>query len=53
AVHATGGRVLSVTSIGPDVGTAADLAYRGVAAIHFEGAQHRADIGPARTGAHP
>ena len=52
AVHATGGRVLSVASTGPDVGTAADLAYRGVAAIHFEGARHRADIGPARAGAH-
>ena len=53
AVHATGGRVLSVTATGPDVSAAADRAHRGVAAISFEGAQHRADIGLSRAGAHP
>ena len=51
AVHATGGRVLTVTAIGPDVATAADRAHRGVAAISFEGAQYRADIGLSLAGA--
>ena len=51
ALHATGGRVLTVTAVGPDVATAADRAHRGVAAISFEGAQHRADIGRSRAGA--
>ena len=45
AVHATGGRVLTVAAVGPDVAGAADRAHRGVAAISFEGAQYRADIG--------
>ena len=53
ALHATGGRVLAVTATAPDVATAADQAYRGVAAISFAGAQHRADIGRARAGVHP
>ena len=44
-LHATGGRVLAVTAVGPDVEAAARKAHRGVAAIDFEGAQHRADIG--------
>lgn len=52
-LHATGGRVLSVTATGPDVAAAAEQAYRGVAAIGFEGAQHRADIGLAPAGAPP
>lgn len=52
-LHATGGRVLAVTATGPDVATAADLAHRGVAAIGFEGAQHRSDIGRPPVGAHP
>ena len=51
AVHATGGRVLTVAAVGPDVAGAADRAHRGVAAISFEGAQHRADIGRSRPGA--
>ena len=49
-LHATGGRVLAVTAVGPDVETAARKAHRGVAAIHFEGAQHRTDIGRALAG---
>ena len=44
-LHATGGRVLAVTAVGRDVEAAARKAHRGVAAISFEGAQHRADIG--------
>jgi phosphoribosylamine--glycine ligase len=43
-----GGRVLSVTGTGDDVEAARERAYRGVARIRFEGAQHRSDIG--RTG---
>ena len=50
AIHATGGRVLTVTATGPDVAAAAGRAYRGVAAIGFAGAQHRADIGLSRAG---
>ena len=44
-LHASGGRVLTVTAVGSDVAAAAHKAHRGVAAISFEGAQHRADIG--------
>ena len=51
-LHATGGRVLAVTATGPDLAAASDRAHRGVAAIGFEGAQHRADIGLSRAGAH-
>jgi phosphoribosylamine---glycine ligase len=39
-----GGRVLAVVGTGTDVATARDAAYRGVEAIHFDGAQHRTDI---------
>jgi phosphoribosylamine---glycine ligase len=39
-----GGRVLSVTGQGRTLGEARDRAYRGVAAIHFEGMHHRTDI---------
>jgi phosphoribosylamine--glycine ligase len=39
-----GGRVLAVVGRGHDVAAARDAAYTGVAAIHFEGAQHRTDI---------
>ena len=53
SLHATGGRVLAVTATGADVHTAADRAYRGVAAIGFAGAQNRADIGRAPAGGHP
>lgn len=40
-----GGRVLGVTATGPDLQTAIAVAYRGVEAIHFEGAHFRTDIG--------
>ncbi len=39
-----GGRVLAVTALAPDTAAARALAYRGVEAISFEGAQHRSDI---------
>ncbi|WP_456270181.1 phosphoribosylamine--glycine ligase [Kushneria sp. AK178] len=44
AIETAGGRVLCVTALGDDVKTARDLAYEGVAALHFEGAFHRRDI---------
>lgn len=40
-----GGRVLGVVGQGPDLRTAVDRAYAGVAAIRFEGAHFRRDIG--------
>jgi phosphoribosylamine--glycine ligase len=46
-VLATGGRVLAVTAVAPELGAARDLAHAGVAAIDFDGAQHRADIARA------
>jgi len=49
-----GGRVLSVTGLGSSLEAARRNAYREVARIHFEGEQHRTDIGmterrPSRT----
>jgi phosphoribosylamine--glycine ligase len=41
----TGGRVLAVSAWGDDVRAALDSAYRGVEAIHFDGAFWRRDIG--------
>ena len=43
-VVSSGGRVLSVTSVGPDLGAARDLAYQGVAAVQLRGSHHRGDI---------
>src|SRR5699024_2274257 len=40
----TGGRVLSVVGTGPDLRTARDRAYAGVACIELEGSHHRTDI---------
>lgn len=40
-----GGRVLCVSALGSDVADAAERAYRGVAAIQFEKAFYRTDIG--------
>ncbi len=39
-----GGRVLAVIGAGPDLAAARESAYEGVAAIEFEGSQHRTDI---------
>ncbi|MDQ3095038.1 MAG: phosphoribosylamine--glycine ligase, partial [Actinomycetota bacterium] len=39
-----GGRVLAVTGHAYDLASARALAYQGVKAISFEGAQHRNDI---------
>nr|WP_306238023.1 MULTISPECIES: phosphoribosylamine--glycine ligase [unclassified Ornithinimicrobium] len=43
-VVASGGRVLSVVGTGPDLTTAREHAYAGVAAIDLVGGQHRTDI---------
>jgi phosphoribosylamine--glycine ligase len=43
----SGGRVLAVTATGEDLAAARDLAYAGVDAITFEGAQFRHDIAEA------
>ena len=40
-----GGRVLAVTARGDSLARALDLAYAGVAKIHFDGAYYRHDIG--------
>lgn len=39
-----GGRVLAVVGVGDSVADARDAAYRGVAHVDFDGAQHRTDI---------
>ena len=43
-LRTAGGRVLSVTGLGPSVAEATATAYRGVACIAFDGAQFRSDI---------
>jgi phosphoribosylamine---glycine ligase len=43
-VVSSGGRVLSVTSVGDSLESARKLAYDGVAAVHLRGAHHRTDI---------
>jgi phosphoribosylamine--glycine ligase len=40
-----GGRVLAVSAVGDDLGTALNRAYAGVSRIDFEGAHFRRDIG--------
>lgn len=47
-VWTTGGRVLSVTGVGGDLGEALSRAYDGVARVRVEGAQWRRDIGRGR-----
>jgi phosphoribosylamine--glycine ligase len=43
-VVSSGGRVLSVTAVAADLGTARESAYRGVAAVRMRGAHSRSDI---------
>lgn len=45
AVVTAGGRVLSVTALGPTLEAARQKAYANVERIHFEGAHYRRDIG--------
>ena len=40
----TGGRVVTMVGIGPYLGAAREVAYRGVAGIGLAGSQHRTDI---------
>jgi len=40
-----GGRVFSVTAVGPTLRESLQSAYRAVAAVHFDGAVFRRDIG--------
>ena len=40
----SGGRVLSVVGTGPDLATARERAYAGIAVISLQGGQHRTDI---------
>jgi len=44
-IVSSGGRVLGVTALGDTVQEAIDRAYRGVAAITWEGVHYRKDIG--------
>jgi phosphoribosylamine--glycine ligase len=44
AVVSSGGRVLSVTSVGPSLAAARELAYAGVAAVEMRGGFSRTDI---------
>ena len=43
-VITSGGRVLGVTGVGADLGTAVRTAYRAIAEISFDQAQYRTDI---------
>ncbi len=43
-VVTSGGRVLGVTALGPDIRNARALAYNRIKKIHFEGAHYRTDI---------
>ena len=43
-VLANGGRVLGVTSMGPDLPSAKSAAYKGVAKIAWDGSWYRTDI---------
>jgi phosphoribosylamine--glycine ligase len=45
AIETAGGRVLAVTARAETLAAATALAYRGIAAIHFDGAHFRRDIG--------
>jgi phosphoribosylamine---glycine ligase len=41
----TGGRVMALTGVGPDLHTALTLAYDAVRRVHFDGVHYRSDIG--------
>ncbi len=44
-LRTSGGRVLCVTALGPDLATARAHAYGNLAHVHFDGMQSRSDIG--------
>lgn len=41
----TGGRVINITGVGPDLATSITLAYDAARRIHFDGIHYRTDIG--------
>jgi len=45
AIITSGGRVLGVTALGPDIKSAIDKAYRATGLINFDGMHYRKDIG--------
>ena len=47
----SGGRVLTVSALGPNLQAARDTAYRNVERIRFEGVHYRRDIGARAVGA--
>jgi phosphoribosylamine--glycine ligase len=49
AIRTAGGRVLSVTALGPSIADARDRAYDAVGRISWPGMQHRTDIAAAVT----
>jgi phosphoribosylamine--glycine ligase len=49
-LQTSGGRVLGVTALGPDLAAAREKVYAEIAEITFEGAQWRTDIGKCVTG---
>ncbi|MEV7439875.1 phosphoribosylamine--glycine ligase [Streptomyces sp. NPDC091204] len=50
AIVSAGGRVLSVTATGSDLAQAREKAYKAVARIRLDGAQHRTDIAAKAAG---
>ena len=46
----SGGRVVVVVGTGPDLGTARELAYRGIGAVRFPGMRFRGDIAASAGG---
>jgi phosphoribosylamine--glycine ligase len=50
AFETTGGRVATIVGRGPSLADARAVAYRGVAEVRLEGAQHRSDVGTLHVG---
>ncbi|GJM44697.1 MAG: phosphoribosylamine--glycine ligase [Gemmatimonadota bacterium] len=50
AIVTAGGRVLAVTGLGESLAAARQVAYETLASIHFDGMQHRTDIGARALG---
>lgn len=51
-VLTAGGRVLGITALGDDIAAAAELAYRAVGSISFDGLHYRKDIAARAIGPH-
>jgi phosphoribosylamine--glycine ligase len=50
SLHTTGGRVLTLVARGDTLEAARQQVYAALPAVHFEGMQHRSDIGLERIG---